>query len=302
MKRKKTVGRSSIAKREAREGYLFISPWIAGFILFMGGPIIATFFISLTDWSMFSSPNYIGLANYQALLKDRLFWKSLKVTFIYLINVPINVVIGLFLALLLNQQIKARGFFRTIYYIPSVTAGVAIALLWAWIFNYNFGLINIALRKFFGIQGPGWLISETWVLPAFVIMSIWAVGGPMLIYLGGLQSIPTSLYEAATVDGANFWHKFRHITLPMMSPIILFNTIMGTIYSFQVFTPAYIMTEGGPNYGSLFYVLYIYFNAFKWYELGYATTAATMLFFIILIFTYILLKTSGGWVHYGGRR
>lgn len=291
----------SITKREAREGYLFISPWIVGFALFLGGPIIAVFFISLTDWSMFGSPNFIGLANYQNLLNDHLFWKSIKVTLIYLLNLPINLVLGLFLAILLNQQIRARGFFRTIYYIPSVTAGVAVAILWSFLFNYRFGFINAILREF-GIPGPAWLISEIWVLPAFIAMSIWSVGGPMLIYLGGLQAIPTSLYEAAIIDGANFWYKFRYITLPLTTPVILFNAIIGIVYSFQVFTPAYVMTQGGPNYGSMFYVLLIYFNTFEWYRLGYASALAAVLFFIILIFTYILLKSSASWVYYAARR
>lgn len=291
----------SITKREAREGYLFIFPWIIGLILFMGGPIIAVFVISLTDWSMFGSPNFIGLENYKSLIEDPLFWKSMKVTFIYLFNVPLNLILGLFIAILLNQKIKALGFFRTVYYLPSVTAGVAVALLWMWIFNSRFGFMNIILAGF-GIEGPRWLGSEEWVLPAFIIMSVWGVGGPMLIYLGGLQGIPTSLYEAATVDGANFWHKFRHITLPMMTPVILFNMIMGIIASFQIFTQAYIMTEGGPNYASLFYVLYIYLNAFEWYKLGYACTLASILFLIILVTIYIIIKSSTGWIYYAAQK
>ncbi len=288
-------------RREALQGYLFISPWLIGFILFIGGPIIGVFLASLTKWSMVGSPIFIGLKNYQSLVRDRLFWKSLHATFIYLLSVPLNLVLALFLAILLNQKIKALSLFRTAYYVPSVTAGVSVAILWTWIFHSKFGLINNLLAGY-GIKGPIWLGSETWVLPAFIIMSVWSVGGPMFIYLCGLQNIPTSLYEAATVDGATLWHKFRYITIPMISPVTLFNAIMGIIAGFQMFTPVYIMTMGGPNYASLLYVLNIYLNAFKWYKFGYASALGWLLFLIILVITYMFLKFSADWIYYAAEK
>lgn len=289
------------ARREALEGYLFIAPWLIGFILFMGGPIAAVFGISLTKWSMLDIPEFIGLKNYQSMLRDALFWKSLQVTFIYLLSVPLHLTLGLFIAILLNQKIRALGFFRTVYYIPSVTAGVATAILWTWVFHSRFGLLNSILGTV-GIQGPVWLGSEMWVLPALIVMSIWGVGGTMLIYLSALQSVPTVLYEAATVDGASFWHKFWHITIPMISPVILFNGIMLTIAAFQIFTPVYIMTQGGPNYASLVYVLNLYWNAFKWYRFGYASALGWILFLIILVATYVYLRFSAGWIYYAAER
>lgn len=221
------------------------------------------------------------------------------VTIYYLLNVPLNLLLGLLLAILLNQKIRGIAVFRTIYYLPSVTAGVAVSLLWMWIFNPRFGVINVLLSKV-GIQGPAWLGSETWAMPALIIMSIWGVGGSMLIYLGALQSIPTHLYEAATLDGAGAWRKFLNITIPMVTPVLLLNMIMGVIASFQVFTQAFIMTKGGPNYATLFYVLYLYQQAFEWFNLGYASALAWVLFVVILIFTFVILRSSSKWVYYEG--
>ena len=289
--------KSSYYRWRAREGYLFILPWLIGFCVFMGGPIVAAFFMGFTDWSMFKPPGFVGVANYLKIVQDSFFWQSLKVTCIYLLNVPINLALGLFLALLLNQNIKGQGIYRTIFYLPSVTSGVAVAILWLWIFMPDIGLNNNMLYKV-GIEGPLWLMSERWVIPAFIILSMWSVGGMMLIYLGGLQGIPTSLYEAAIMDGANFWKKFLHITLPILTPILLFNLIMSVIGSFQIFTTVFIMTRGGPNYGSLFYVLYIYFNAFEWFKLGYASALAIILFLIILGATVFIFRSSAKWMYY----
>jgi len=202
------------------EGYAFVSPWIAGFITFTAGALLASFGISLTKWAMVGSPQFIGMANYRRMIGDKFFWQSLKVTSLYLFNVPLNLALGLFLALLLNQDIRGLSIYRTIFYLPSVTAGVAVSLLWLWIFNPRFGIINILLGKI-GIEGPAWLGSETWALPALIIMSIWGVGGGMLVYLGALQGIPTRLYEAATLDGAGIWQKFVNVTLPMITPVLL---------------------------------------------------------------------------------
>ena len=233
------------------------------------------------------------------MIEDEFFWKSLKVTLLFLFNVPLNLALGLFLAMLLNQKIRLIGFFRTLFYLPSVTAGVAVSLLWMWIFNPRFGVINVLLKNI-GITGPAWLGSETWALPALIVMSVWGVGGGMLIYLGALQGIPTTFYEAATLDGANALQKFRRITVPMITPVLLLNLIMGVIASFQVFTQAFIMTSGGPNYATLFYVLYLYQNAFQWFNMGYASALAWVLFLVILAFTFLILRTSSSWVYYEG--
>ena len=292
-------GKSKMYWRRTIEGYIFISPWIIGFLIFTAGALVGSFGISLTKWSMIGTPEFIGLGNFDYMINDKFFWQSLKVTLYYLLNVPLNLMIGLLLAILLNQKIRGMSVFRTVFYLPSVTAGVAVSLLWMWIFNPRFGVINVMLSKI-GIAGPSWLGSETWAMPALIIMSIWGVGGSMLIYLGALQGIPTHLYEAATLDGAGAWRKFLNITLPMVTPVLLLNMIMGVIVSFQVFTQAFIMTEGGPNYATLFYVLYLYQQAFQWFNMGYASALAWVLFVIILFFTFIIFRTSSRWVYYEG--
>ncbi|MDE0633134.1 MAG: sugar ABC transporter permease [Caldilineaceae bacterium] len=279
------------------EGYLFISPWIIGFVVFTAGALLGSFSISLTKWNVVGTPEIVGLANYQKMVEDRFFWQSIKVTLYYLLNVPLNVVLGLLLALLLNQKVKGLSVFRTIFFLPSVASGVAVSLLWMWIFNPRFGIINVLLKKI-GIIGPLWLGSEAWAIPALIIMSIWGVGGGMLIYLGALQGIPTAFYEAATLDGAGAWKKLLHITVPMITPVLLLNLVMGVIVSFQVFTQAYVMTDGGPNYATLFYVMYLYQQAFVWFNMGYASALSWVLFLIILVFTVIILKTSSSWVYY----
>ncbi len=291
------LGKNRMFWRRNIEGYLFISPWIIGFVVFTAGALLGSFSISLTKWNIVGTPEIVGLANYQKMVEDRFFWQSIKVTLYYLLNVPLNVVLGLLLALLLNQKVKGLSVFRTIFFLPSVASGVAVSLLWMWIFNPRFGIINILLKKI-GIIGPLWLGSEAWAIPALIIMSIWGVGGGMLIYLGALQGIPTAFYEAATLDGAGAWKKLLHITVPMITPVLLLNLVMGVIVSFQVFTQAYVMTDGGPNYATLFYVMYLYQQAFVWFNLGYASALSWVLFLIILVFTVIILKTSSSWVYY----
>lgn len=291
------LGKNRMFWRRNIEGYLFISPWIIGFVVFTAGALLGSFSISLTKWNIVGTPEIVGLANYQKMVEDRFFWQSIKVTLYYLLNVPLNVVLGLLLALLLNQKVQGLSVFRTIFFLPSVASGVAVSLLWMWIFNPRFGIINVLLKKI-GIIGPLWLGSEAWAIPALIIMSIWGVGGGMLIYLGALQGIPTAFYEAATLDGAGAWKKLLHITVPMITPVLLLNLVMGVIVSFQVFTQAYVMTDGGPNYATLFYVMYLYQQAFVWFNMGYASALSWVLFLIILVFTVIILKTSSSWVYY----
>ena len=292
--------RKKPAVREAAFFYVCVAPWILGFILFTAGPLIASMLISFTRWDFISPSTFIGLENYQAALDDELFFKSLKVTTVYtFLSVPLGLVGGLLVAWLMNQKLTGITLFRTLYYLPSVIAGVAVALLWQWIFNPNYGLIN-AMLALVGIQGPKWIYAEAWVVPAFVLMSLWSVGAPMIIYLAALQNVPTELYEAASLDGAGALRRFWSITLPMISPVIFLNLIIGIINSFQIFTSVYIMTEGGPNNGSLFFVLYIYRHAFQYFNVGYASALAWILFIIIMALTLIVFKTSRAWVYYEG--
>jgi multiple sugar transport system permease protein len=297
------TGMSPMAKREERYFYLCISPWIAGFLIFTAGPIVASLFFSFCNYDVVTSPNWVGIQNYKRLISDPLFWQSLKVTsYFSLASVPLGIILSLIIAILLNQNIRGLTWFRTIYYMPSVISGVAVALLWMWIFNPEFGVLNFLLWKLFHIQGPAWLMSEEWVIPALIIMSLWGIGGDIVIYLAGLQGIPTELYEAAEIDGANSFNKFLNITIPMMSPVLLFTLIMGIINSFQVFTQAYVMTRGGPHYASLFYVLYIYQNAFQFFSMGYASALSWILFLIILALTFLIFKSSPLWVYYESTR
>jgi multiple sugar transport system permease protein len=286
--------------KENLEGYLFISPWILGMIFFTIGPIIASIYISLTDWDTFTKPNFIGFENYIDLAHDPKFWISLKVTFSFaLFSVPLNLAGGLFAAMLLNQKVKGMKIFRTIFYLPAVVSGVATALLWRWIFNTDVGLINTLLSKI-GVVGPNWLGDPDWVLPSYIIMSLWGFGNAMLVFLAALQDLPKSLYESADIDGANHFEKFWHITIPMLSPIILFNLIMGVIAGLKIFTEAYII--GGSGNSALFYMLYLWQNAFQLMKMGYASAMAWVLFAIILGITLIVLKSSPLWVYYEGKK
>lgn len=283
--------------------FVFLSPWLVGFILWVGGPLLASIYLSFTQYDIMTPPRWVGAGNYQQLFADDLFWQALKVTSIYtFIGVPLVVIVSLLLALLLNQQVPGLGVFRTIFYLPTVTTGVAVALLWVWLLQPDFGLINNLLWSLFGIRGPLWLYDEKWVLPALIMKSLWGVGGPMLIYLAALQGIPTHLYEAAELDGANGFRRFWHVSLPMITPVVLFNLVMAIIGSFQVFTDAYVMTKGGPNYASYFYVYYLYQNAFQFFRMGFASAQAWILFLIILVFTAITLRSSTLWVYYEGGR
>lgn len=293
---------SRLATREAIEGYLYIMPWLLGFIVFIAGPLLASFALSLTKFEIVRSPVWVGLANYrEALFGDWLVWQALKVTAIYsFVHVPLGLFFSFMVALLLNQRVRALSFFRVVYYLPVLVPSAASALLWAWAFNPEFGLVNTMLG-YVGIQGPLWLAHTQWALPAFIIMSLWGIGGPMLIYLAGLQGISTTLYEAAAIDGANALQRFFHVTIPMMTPVIFFNVIMGIISSFQVFTGAYILTQGGPRYATLFYVLHLYQQGFQDFQMGYASALAWLLFLIILVLTLLVFRSSDAWVYYEGK-
>jgi multiple sugar transport system permease protein len=289
----------NLKQKEILAFYLCISPWIIGFILFYIGPVIASFYYSLTSWDLLSPPKYLAFDNYVKIFsRDKLFLQSLKVTLVYTLTyVPLDLVLGLLIALLLNRPIKGIAFFRTIFYLPSILTGVAYVVMWMWIFHPQLGLINTTL-KLFGIAGPRWLLDPRYALWALVLMSIFQVGRSMVIYLAGLQDVPKELHEAASIDGANAWNRFWKITLPLLTPSILFNLIFGIIMTFQSFTNVYIATNGGPLDSTLFYVLYLYQKAFSYFEMGYASALAWILFIIVLICTAIIFLTSGKWVFY----
>lgn len=291
--------RSKQVIKEEIAGYLFVSPWFVGFILFIVGPMIASLFISMCEYRLPYAIKWVGLANYAKMLTgDPLFWKSLYNTVYYTaISVPLGIALSLAIAVLLNQEIKGLGILRTIYYLPSILSGVAVSLLWLLLLDPSFGMINALLEKI-GIDGPLWLQDPAWSKPGIILMSLWQVGGNMIIYLAGLQGIPTQLYEAARIDGATSWRCFWSITLPMMTPTIFLSLVMGIIGSFQVFTQAYVMTDGGPLNSTLFYVLYLYRTGFMEFRMGYASALAWTLFMFILVLTVIIFRSSEKWVYY----
>lgn len=289
-------------QRTYLQGYLFISPWLIGLLLLYLGPMLLSFYMSMTDWDLFTSPKFIGLDNYRKMFQDALFWKSLVNTLVYVGGrVPLVLVVALFVAILLNQKIPGRNFLRTAYYLPVVTPQVAMFLLWVWMFEPNVGIINYVLGWFGVSPGPQWLGHPFWAKPALIIVSTWGIGSIMVIFLAGLQGVPQQLYEAAELDGASSWHKTLYVTLPLITPVIFFNCIMGIIGSFQMFAKAFIMTGGGPANATLMYVLYLYNQAFLWFRMGYGAALAWVLFAILFVFTYIMFKRSA-WVYYEGRR
>lgn len=297
----------SLRRQEAVWGYIFISPWLIGFVVFTLGPMIASLVLSLTRYNITTAPVFLGLQNYIKLFTDDpKFWHSLSVTVRFaVIAIPLNLTFGFVLAFLLNQKVPGLAFWRTVYYLPSVIAGVAVAILWLLIFNPRFGILNWLL-SLIGIDGPGWLSSPDWAVPALIIMSLWSVGGGMIIYLSGLQSIPTALYEAAELDGANSFQRLFYITIPLMSPVIFYNLVIGIIGTFQYFTEVYVITAtsdtglGGPAEATLFYNVYLYSNAFRYLNMGYASALAWVLFIIVLVLTLLVFRSSALWVYYEG--
>lgn len=288
-------------RQQTLEGWLWASPWVFGFVFFTAGPMIASFGLTLTDWSLLRPPEWVGLDNYRRLLADdpRVV-QALKVTTVYAAaSVPLQLIFGLGLAMLLNTNVSGLRVYRTIYYLPAVLSGVAVALLWRWIYSTDFGLINYLL-SLVGMRGPSWLGSEAWALPSLIMMTLWHVGGGMVIYLAGLQGIPSELHEAAEVDGATWWDRLWAVTIPLMTPVLFFQLIIGLIRALQEFTNAYIMTGGGPADATLFLLLYLYENAFELFQMGYASALAWVLFAYILVLTLIVFRSSAAWVYYEG--
>lgn len=293
----------SLRGQEALAGLLFASPWIIGFAFLNIYALYMVIYYSFTDFGLFTTPRWIGIENYEELfVYDERFSISLYNTIYYVVfSVPLGIATAFLLAVLLNQKVRGLAWFRTFFYLPSVVPTVASSMLWLWILNPNFGLLNAALSAL-GINGPNWFGSPAWAKPALILMSLWGVGNMMIIFLAGLQDVPPQLYEAAELDGAGAIRKFFSITVPMMTPTLFFSLVMGLIGGFQVFTQAFVMTAGGPGRATLFYVLYLYRNAFEFFKMGYASAQSLILFVIILACTLVVLSTSKRWVYYAGER
>lgn len=295
------------ARREALTGWLFALPWLIGFVLFTGGPMLFSLYTSFTRYNILSAPEWIGIRNYSALFNDPRFFIALENTlWLVVVKIPIVVVVSIGIALLLNMQLPGAGLFRTVLYLPNVLAGVAAIFLWRWILAPE-GLLNRGLALL-GIDGPAWFSDPDWTKPGLTVMGMWWIGGNILIYLASLKGIPAQLYEAAAIDGATGWSRIWHITLPMLSPTIFFQIVTGIIGTFQIFTSAYIIAgdqvaNGGPGQSLLFYVLYLYNRAFGksgagGFQMGYASAMAWVLFLIILVVTLVQLWLARRWVYY----
>ena len=294
--------RLTMAQREEIEFYLFMSPWIIGLIFLFGGPIIASLVLSFTNWTGVNVDQlqFTGFESYQALWEDKLFWISLQRTVYYAVGtVSLGVSFALIIALLMNQSIPGVTILRSIFYLPSITQGVAIAIMWIWIFNPSVGLLNYFL-SLVGIEGPLWLQSENWAMPALILMSLWQIGGAMIILLAGLQGVPQSLYDAAKIDGATKFGEFLHVTLPMISPALFFVVIIATVNSFQIFTNVRVMTQGGPGTATHVYVYYLYQVAFRYFRMNIGSAMAWILLIVVGILVWLQFKLGSRWVHYEG--
>jgi multiple sugar transport system permease protein len=289
---------SRLRRREALWFYLFASPWIIGFVVFLLGPMIASIYISLTDWDSFTAPKWVGLDNYVRLLTDDpIFWKALWNTFYYAaVSVPLGLVLGLWLANLLNKGIRLRKLFRTLIYLPTLVPLVATAMIFKMVLAPS-GPLNDGLGVF-GIPGPSWLLESMWVKPALVLLSVWGAGAATVLLLAAMKGIPRELYEAAEVDGASPVRQFWSITIPQLTPIIFFNLVMGLIGAFQVFSQVYILTKGGPDNASQTMVPLLFDQAFDFYHMGYASAISWLLFAVILAFTLVAFRTARRWVFY----
>jgi multiple sugar transport system permease protein len=291
-----------LTRRNLRNGLLFTAPWLVGFISFTAYPVLASLYYSFTQYDVLSPPHWVGLGNYRQLVSDPLFWTSLYNTLYYAVFfIPVSLVLQITIAMLLNFRVHGMVLYRTIVYLPSIVPTVAGSLLWLWMLNPQFGLVNQAL-SFLHIATPGWFSDPAWSKPALILMSMWGIGTGIVIYLAGLQNIPQHLYEAAELDGAGVIAKTIYVTIPMLTPTILFNLVMSLIGTFQYFAQVYIITNGGPLDSTLFYGLYLYNNAFAYLRMGYASALAWILTRIILFITMGVFKSSGRWVYYGGVR
>jgi len=299
------LGASPMRRREAIEGYVFLLPWIVGYIAFSGGPILASAYLSLTKYNVLIPPRFIGLQNYvYALTQDDLFIPSIVKTFYFaILVVPPGIVLSLAIAVLLNQKLFWTALWRTMFFLPTLTPVVAAAILWRWMLNPDVGLVNYLLADV-GIKGPGWLSSVEWAIPSLALIGLWtSVGGAqMIIFLAGLQNVPQDLVEAAHIDGAGAWTRFVHVTLPLVTPTVFFNLILGIIFSLRTFDIAFVATNGGPARATWFISLHIYQNAFVSFDMGYASALSWMFFLLLLVVTFVQFRLSGRWVFYAGER
>ena len=288
--------------RSLARGLAFLSPWLIGFLAFTAIPVALSLYYSFCDYSLLQPPVFKGLANYQRLWNDPVFWTALRNTAVYgLLALPLGMLAALGVAMLLNRKISGVSIYRTIVFLPSLVPAVASAMLWLWLFNAQLGLINTTLRAIGITNPPGWLIDPHWAMPALVLMSFWGIGNTVVIYLAGLQDVPRELYEAADIDGASPFDKVLHVTLPSISPVIFFNLVMGIIGTLQVFATPYIMTQGGPARSTYFFTMYLYDNAFSYLKMGYASAMAWVQLLIVLGLTALAAWSSKHWVHYQGR-
>ena len=308
---------TSIHKLNTLKGLLFISPWLLGFAAFSAYPLIASFYFSFTDYSVLADPVHIGTANYAEMLKDTLFWKAVVNTFGFaLVSVPVNLAVAFFLALLLTLKAPARGVFRTLFFLPSLVPMVCLGVIWRWLLNGELGLINLTLDPFIDLLNtmigtqlhpPSWLEDPAFTKPGLLIAGVWGVGHSMIIFLAGMQETPIELYEASEIDGAGFWSKLRHVTLPTVSPYIFFNLIMGLIASLQIFAVPYVLMDGannpedGPGRSLLFVATYIFQNAFEYWNMGYACAIAFIFILLVAILTLSVMKIAERKVYYAGK-
>jgi multiple sugar transport system permease protein len=293
-------GFSPLHRQETIAGYLFLLPNILGFLVFSSVPVIATFSISLLDWDLIRAPRFVGIDNYVKLLTDDVLFRKVlwNTGYFVLGTVPAGIVLSLLLALAMNANVRGIAIFRALFFIPVISASVAVAMMWRWLYNTDFGLINVALTSI-GLKAVPWISSTAWAMPSVIIMAIWKnLGYNMVIFLAGLQSIPVHLYEAAAIDGANSYQRFRHITVPLLAPTTFFVLVISGISSFQVFDLAFVLTKGGPGDATNTMVMYIYAQAFQFFHMGYAAAIAWVLFAIIFVVTLLQHQLQKRWVHY----
>ncbi len=292
-------------QREALEGYLYLSPWALGFVVFVGGPMLTSLILSFTKYNVMLPPEFVGFGNYvTALTKDELVFPSIARTFYYaLLVVPVGLALSLGVAMLLNRPLRFTAMWRTFFFLPTLTPVVAAALLWRWMLNPDVGIVNYSLAQI-GIKGPGWLSSTQWAVPSLALIGLWVTvgGSQMIIFLAGLQAVPAELLEAAEIDGAGKWSKFLNVTVPMITPTIFFNLVLGIIFALRTFEVAFVATNGGPARATWFISLHIYQNAFVSFDMGYASALAWLFLIVLLGFTYLQFRISGRWVYYASER
>ncbi|MGC8668671.1 MAG: carbohydrate ABC transporter permease [Chthonomonadales bacterium] len=299
--RKAPTAARSLGRNETRIALLFVAPWILGFSLFLLYPLVASIYYSFCDYSVLRNPVWIGMQNYADLARDDVFWTSLKNTLVYAaMALPLGMMVAISLAMLLNAKVKGLAVYRTIFFLPSLVPTIPLAVLWLWVFNGEHGILNYVLHLMH-LPTPNWLGDPAWSKPALALLALWGAGNSMVIYLAGLQDVPVDLYEAADLDGAGWWSKTRNVTLPMLSPVILFNLIMGIIGALQVFAEPYVMFPGGsPARSTYFYTMYLFDNAFRYHKMGYACAMGWIMFVIILLLTMLALRLSERHVYYQG--